>query len=395
MKKIYFLVVSLFVFSLAFSQDDLNVTFEECTGWSSDFAPYNWQTVDVDTSGTYNFPLDIQFPTMFEKQGFLVFNAMDNAASVEMPGHGGDVYAVCIASTTAPNNDWLISPKVTIGSDFNVSMWVKSYTADYGFERFRVLVSITDSLTTSFVDELTTAPYEEVDTVWTEKIYDLSAYDGQDIFIAINCVSNDAWLFEIDDITIGASIPPPPTTVNVTFTVDCNSISDLDPAVDTFFIAGSFAGWTMPGDSLELALEDADADGVYSITLAIEPGDSVFYKYFRGPGWEGGEWGGDPNRAVYVAADTTITDWWGALAIESVIENDINIYPNPTNNILNITNIANANVRIFNIIGKEVVTINNASNFTTVDMSNLAEGTYIVKIIANSNIITRKISLIK
>ena len=368
MKKIYFLVVSLLVFSASFSQ---SLTFEAFEGT---FPPAGWMVVDSDG---------------------------DTFEWIQSSWVGVGDTGLCATSASYDNNlgpltpdNWLITPMVSVVAGDELAFWVQPQDPAWANENYAVIVSTTGSDLADFTDTLFKETITATD--WTEHVLDISAYDGQDVYFAFRHYDcTDFFFLNLDNVEVRGSTPPPPTTVNVTFTVDCNSISDLDPAVDTFFIAGSFAGWTMPGDSLELALEDADADGVYSITLAIEPGDSVFYKYFRGPGWEGGEWGGDPNRAVYVAADTTITDWWGALAIESVIENDINIYPNPTNNILNITNIANANVRIFNIIGKEVVTINNASNFTTVDMSNLAEGTYIVKIIANSNIITRKISLIK
>ncbi len=73
----------------------------------------------------------------------------------------------------------------------------------------------------------------------------------------------------------------------------------------------------------------------------------------------------------------------------------ISIYPNPTNGTLNITNAENAAVYVYNILGEVVASIDNADAFSTIDMSNLSEGTYIVKILTDKNVITKKINLIK
>ena len=73
----------------------------------------------------------------------------------------------------------------------------------------------------------------------------------------------------------------------------------------------------------------------------------------------------------------------------------ISIYPNPTTGTLNITNAENAAVYVYNILGEVVASIDNADAFSTIDMSNLSEGTYIVKILTDKNVITKKINLIK
>ena len=44
--------------------------------------------------------------------------------------------------------------------------------------------------------------YVEVPVDWTEYSYDLSAYAGQTIQLAINCVSSDAFALFIDDINV-------------------------------------------------------------------------------------------------------------------------------------------------------------------------------------------------
>lgn len=70
----------------------------------------------------------------------------------------------------------------------------------------------------------------------------------------------------------------------------------------------------------------------------------------------------------------------------------LTMYPNPlSGNTLFITSTANAemNVKIYNVLGKEV--LSTKVNNTTVDVSNLASGVYMVKITEEGNTATRKL----
>ncbi len=91
----------------------------------------------------------------------------------------------------------------------------------------------------------------------------------------------------------------------------------------------------------------------------------------------------------------TFTSSCTPVGINNNTVKEINIYPNPTTGTLNITNAENADVYVYNILGEVVASINNAAPFSTIDMSELSEGTYIVKILTDKNVITKKINLIK
>ncbi|HKC67768.1 MAG TPA: T9SS type A sorting domain-containing protein [Bacteroidia bacterium] len=76
--------------------------------------------------------------------------------------------------------------------------------------------------------------------------------------------------------------------------------------------------------------------------------------------------------------------------------NSIRIYPNPATNALTISfaNTANkASVKIFSVIGSEVLSINqtSAGNSLLIDISNLASGTYMVQITTDNTTETKKI----
>ncbi len=62
------------------------------------------------------------------------------------------------------------------------------------------------------------------------------------------------------------------------------------------------------------------------------------------------------------------------------VENVISIYPNPASNNITIVNAENANVEIINALGQVVYTNENISSNHTIDISNLSNGTYFVKI---------------
>ena len=73
----------------------------------------------------------------------------------------------------------------------------------------------------------------------------------------------------------------------------------------------------------------------------------------------------------------------------------INVYPNPTNGFINIANAENSKITVYNIIGESLVSITNNKSIAKIDISNLAEGTYIIRIVSNNNATTKRIYLVK
>ncbi|HPR18892.1 MAG TPA: choice-of-anchor J domain-containing protein, partial [Candidatus Cloacimonadota bacterium] len=176
--------------------------FESYTDFSLTFDP--WTLVDVDQSATYGFT-NVDFENEYSAMAYIIFNpTATTPAMTDMVAHSGDKLAACFAATTPTNDDWMITPQVTINNGDEVSFWAKSYTDDYGLERFKVGVSTTGTAPSDFTI-ISTAPYEQAPADnWTEFSYDLSSYAGQDVYIGIECVSNDAFVFMVDDVTVGA-----------------------------------------------------------------------------------------------------------------------------------------------------------------------------------------------
>nr|HPH61728.1 FlgD immunoglobulin-like domain containing protein [Candidatus Syntrophosphaera sp.] len=71
----------------------------------------------------------------------------------------------------------------------------------YGLERFRVGVSTLPSVIVQGFTYINDGEYVEAPTEWHEYVYDISAYDNQAVYVAIRCVSNDAFVFYVDDFS--------------------------------------------------------------------------------------------------------------------------------------------------------------------------------------------------
>ncbi|MFC2101542.1 choice-of-anchor J domain-containing protein, partial [Bacteroidota bacterium] len=188
-----------------------DIDFEAEVEWTFDFTP--WTVNDVDFLPTYGFT-GITFPHVYEEMAFIVFNPATTDPPMtddpEIQPHSGAQFGACMAAVPSGsdgNDDWFISDMVPVGDGASFTFWAKSYTADYGLERFNVAVSTTGNDPADFT-VISGSPYEEAPIVWTEYMFDLSAYAGEDIYVAIQCVSYDAFVFMIDDLVIDPGMAP-------------------------------------------------------------------------------------------------------------------------------------------------------------------------------------------
>lgn len=76
---------------------------------------------------------------------------------------------------------------------------------------------------------------------------------------------------------------------------------------------------------------------------------------------------------------------------DNVINANISVYPNPATSTIHIANAKNPVVNIYNSLGEIVM----SSNKTTIDVSGLSQGLYIVKVVENNNIYTNQINILK
>ncbi len=170
--------------------------FESHPDFATSFAP--WTTVDVDMSENYVFQ-GVTFPEMGDPMAFMIFNPSATVPPLTtVSAHSGEKMAACFAAIHGPNNDWLITPMLVNVDE--IRFWARSITADYGLERFKVGVSTTGNHPNQFT--IISGPnYIEAPDVWTEYIFACPFSIGH-AYLGIQCVSDDAFIFFVDDVGV-------------------------------------------------------------------------------------------------------------------------------------------------------------------------------------------------
>jgi hypothetical protein len=212
-KKLLLGLALLGVTATNFAQTTL---FEDSFETYTDFAISgvgNWTLIDVDLKTTYGFQ-GVSFPNTNAAKSFQVFNAtttvpaLTASATSNWTARTGNKHMVCFAATTTPtppalNDDWLISPQITLGSTGNVlTFWAKACDATFGAEKFKV--GISNGNTTANVTLLSVGTITIPSNInWVQYTYSIpSSFDGQAVYISINCVSDDQFGFAVDDFTV-------------------------------------------------------------------------------------------------------------------------------------------------------------------------------------------------
>lgn len=175
--------------------------FELYTSFDLSFG--NWTQYDFDEDVTWGSAA-YDFPNENYTGSFIIFKPSATtppAADPNWQPYSGQQFAACISANPGPNDDWLITPQLRIAAGDQLSFYHRSVVVTYGLERFKVGISTTGTNPADFTF-ITPSPYLESPASWTQFSYDLSAYTNQKIYIAINCVSNDAFVFMLDNFVI-------------------------------------------------------------------------------------------------------------------------------------------------------------------------------------------------
>lgn len=237
MKKI---LLSLFLVS-AVGANAQTVIFEDSFDTYPDFAIANvgnWILTDLDGLPTYGIEqgtpaVSVIFANSGDPMAFMVMNA---SAAVEplnpaaWKGRTGEKCMAAMAAIPAPpvnaNNDYLISPQIALGTSGNtLKFWAKGIAAQYP-EKFRVGISTTGSAPTNFT-MITPVAGIVPTTSWVEYTYILDTYAGQNVRIAIQCVSEDAFSLLIDDFKVTATVLGTQDFFKTNFAVYPNPANDV------------------------------------------------------------------------------------------------------------------------------------------------------------------------
>ncbi len=126
--------------------------------------------------------------------------------------------------------------------------------------------------------------------------------------------------------------------------------------------------------------------------LGITPGVIKTLGFMIGCGEMGTHWqwptsGSDTNPNTWanmiISFPTTVIE-------NSEQKNEINIFPNPSNDKIEITGLNNGTIEIINVQGQIIKTLNTSSTKTTIDLTKLLGGVYIIRAKTDKGIIIKK-----
>lgn len=413
-----------------------------------------WTTYDLDGNATYTDDT-YNFPNEGYTGSYIVFNpsaTTPSAAGGGYDAHTGSKGYYCYNESVAPfaNNDWAITPQITLGTNSQLKFWAKSLTNNYnGGERFRVLISTTNTNTTSFT-AISPAPYIVPPLTWTEYTYNLSAYNNQNIYIAIQCVSSDEFVFMLDDISVTSDLITTietnvntPTALNSflsgngstafkdTVTRDLSNVVALNDASNYGCTVSSVtrAGTSALQYGASTNVVDFAMSKQFTITPAnVVAGNATITFYFTEAeiaGWEAAT--GNNRSLLYVVRDgvsrevqpvtigsfgtgvsLTATFTGGiqgvysfarqqSLPSESFELTNIGLYPNPNNGNFNIQFTPTSEkieIVVFDLRGRVIFDKhyqNNGLFNESIQLNNVESGVYLVKIQDGSRKISKKI----
>lgn len=184
--------------------------------FSDDFDSYEafaltfggWTGIDGDLQAAA--PLQGNYPNRGALQYAQIINPIDvgwwNDYPVLRPYSGNQYVGFIRTNSGSANDDWLITPAITVGTDNVVSFMAKA--ADVSKERFEVGITTKENPTAGDFEIISSGNYEEVGyESWRTMSYDLSKYTGETVKIAIHYISDaaryGAFMLMVDDFYVG------------------------------------------------------------------------------------------------------------------------------------------------------------------------------------------------
>jgi hypothetical protein len=145
-----------------------------------EFPPVGWSSIDNDGDGNDWF-----------QYGFVPYAGAFSAASASWSG----------GAVLFPDN-FLVTPQRTVTDDNPILRWYHAaQDPDWPSDFYGVWVSTTGNAAEDFTDEVFSETIEN--EVWVERTVDLSAYIGQDIYLAFRHYNSSDWFYmKIDNVVL-------------------------------------------------------------------------------------------------------------------------------------------------------------------------------------------------
>lgn len=203
---------------------NVTVKWNQDLGFSDSFEDYedfaqgsfgNWRSIDVDQMPAMPISLQgvqVTFPGASTSTNPvaiapIIMNPYMTTPALALDGWfltgDGDKYVAFFSPWAseldpAQADKWLISPELSVYENYVLRFSAVGY--DWP-ETLEICVSTTDTEIGSFVvlDEINT----DIGGNWTQYEVDLSAYEGQKVYVGIHCISYGGWVCMFDDFYVG------------------------------------------------------------------------------------------------------------------------------------------------------------------------------------------------
>ncbi|HOY85570.1 MAG TPA: choice-of-anchor J domain-containing protein [Candidatus Syntrophosphaera sp.] len=255
-----------------------------------------WTLHDKDLEPTYGIYIGETEYFAPYTGSFIVFDdqAVPELSSEAWMAYSGDnwVGSFDVATNGVLNDDWMVTPALDFDNDPRVSFFAKSPNTSYNPERFKVYYSLTGDAYSDFTGNYvagSASTWIEPPTEWTKYEYSIPALANHTGWIAIQCVSDDSWVLQIDDFVAGHrslyDVDPPIVTeiLNVgatsTITVTVTNISASAWSYTGFSDTANWLTYTdasgtiNPGDDIQIVLNfnatGLTANSTYTTNLVI------------------------------------------------------------------------------------------------------------------------------
>ena len=123
-----------------------------------------------------------------------------NENSADLNAHSGSYAAVSYSDINIHADSWLISPQILMPTQATLKFWIRRYTYDDAQDEYEVRLSTTGNAIEDF--DIILKEKAAANSAWTEVDIDLSAYDGQQCYIAIRHDYTDGFFIMVDDFGI-------------------------------------------------------------------------------------------------------------------------------------------------------------------------------------------------
>ena len=231
--------------------------------------------------------------------------------------------------------------------------------------------------------------YDQCSTIYSIDDGNLSDY-GSNIFIGNNCTStlNNELITVFQGSTLSNHYTAGYTTTNRGLLYNSNWHNIVIVYNDTLTTA------YLDNNLYSLTCNWGTNNGQYgNLTIAIKA--YLGARYINGIGGFLNGWL-DDVRIYNVALNASQVDSLYNEIVTNVgnVTNNIytiNIYPNPTKEWLKITNTEKGDIHIYNVLGEEVLSTKCNEGNVSINVSNLSEGNYIVKIVSQKNVVVKQL----